>query len=119
MAVSALDEAVTIFRRALSLLAELPPSPGRDALELDIRIALGSLVALEGYGSIGAHQLYARAFLSAASSTESWIPRFSAVSARPAAGLPPRRVQRARPGRSSTMKAMIRSRRPRDGISSA
>ncbi len=62
VAVSALDEAVTIFRRALSLLAELPPSPDRDALELDIQIALGSpLVALEGYGSIGAHQLYARA----------------------------------------------------------
>ena len=37
-----LDEAVTMFRRALSLLAELPASPGRDALELDIRIALGS-----------------------------------------------------------------------------
>ncbi|MFE3452575.1 ATP-binding protein [Nonomuraea sp. NPDC059194] len=61
-AVSALDEAVTMFRRALSLLAELPPSPARDALELDIRIALGSpLVALEGYGSRGAHQLYERA----------------------------------------------------------
>lgn len=62
VAVSALDEAVTMFRRALSLLAELPPSPDRDALELDIRIALGSpLVALEGYGSDGAHQLYERA----------------------------------------------------------
>ena len=62
VAVSALDEAVTMFRRALSLLAELPPSPDRDALELDIRIALGSpLVALEGYGSISAHQLYERA----------------------------------------------------------
>jgi tetratricopeptide (TPR) repeat protein len=62
VAVSALEEAVTMFRRALSLLAELPPSPGRDALELDIRIALGSpLVALEGYGSRGAHQLYERA----------------------------------------------------------
>jgi DNA-binding SARP family transcriptional activator len=62
VAVSALDEAVSMFRRALSLLAELPPSPGRDALELDIRIALGSpLVALEGYGSRGAHQLYERA----------------------------------------------------------
>jgi DNA-binding SARP family transcriptional activator len=61
-AVSALDEAVTMFRRALSLLAELPPSPARDAHELDIRIALGSpLVALEGYGSPGAHQLYERA----------------------------------------------------------
>jgi tetratricopeptide (TPR) repeat protein len=62
VAVSALDEAVTLFRRALSLLAELPPSPHRDALELDVRIALGSpLVALEGYGARSAHQLYERA----------------------------------------------------------
>jgi DNA-binding SARP family transcriptional activator len=63
VAVSALDEAITMFGRALSLLSELPPSPDRDALELDIRIALGApLVALEGYGSEGAHQLYERAF---------------------------------------------------------
>ncbi|HEX7127360.1 MAG TPA: AAA family ATPase [Thermodesulfobacteriota bacterium] len=62
VAVSALDEAVTMFRRALSLLAEVPTSADRDALELDIRIALGSpLVALEGYGSKGAHHLYERA----------------------------------------------------------
>jgi DNA-binding SARP family transcriptional activator len=62
VAVSALEEAVTMFRRALALLADLPPSPDRDALELDIRIALGSpLVALEGYGSKGAHQLYEQA----------------------------------------------------------
>ena len=62
VAVSALDEAVTMFRRALSLLADLPPSPDRDATELDVRIALGSpLVALEGYGSNSAHQLYERA----------------------------------------------------------
>jgi hypothetical protein len=60
-AVSALDEAVAMFRRALALLADLPPSPERDARELDIRIALGSpLVALEGYGSKSAHQLYER-----------------------------------------------------------
>jgi ATP/maltotriose-dependent transcriptional regulator MalT len=40
----------------------VPASPDRDALELDIRIALGSpLVALEGYGSRDAHQLYERA----------------------------------------------------------
>ena len=59
---SALDEAVTMFRRALSLLAELPTLSDRDALELDVRIALGSpLVALEGYGSNSAHQLYERA----------------------------------------------------------
>ena len=62
VAVSALEEAATMFRRALALLPDLPPSPDRDALELDIRIALGSpLVALEGYGSKGAHQLYERA----------------------------------------------------------
>jgi tetratricopeptide (TPR) repeat protein len=62
VAVSALEEAVTMFRRALALLADLPPSPDRDALELDIRIAFGSpLVALEGYGSNSAHQLYERA----------------------------------------------------------
>ena len=61
VAVAALDEAVTMFRRALSLLADLPTSPDRDALELDVRIALGSpLVALEGYGSNSAHQLYER-----------------------------------------------------------
>jgi DNA-binding SARP family transcriptional activator/tetratricopeptide (TPR) repeat protein len=62
VAVSALKESVGLFRRALVLVADLPPSPGRDARELDIRIALGSpLVALEGYGSDGAHQLYERA----------------------------------------------------------
>ena len=62
VAVSALDEAVTMFRRALSLFADLPTLSDRDALELDVRIALGSpLVALEGYGSNSAHQLYERA----------------------------------------------------------
>ena len=60
--VSALEEAVTMFQRALALLADLPPSLHRDALELDTRIALGSpLVAIDGYGSKGAHQLYERA----------------------------------------------------------
>ncbi len=62
VAVSALHEAVTMLRRALSLLADLPTSPDRDASELDIRIALGSpLVALEGYGSSSSHRLYERA----------------------------------------------------------
>lgn len=62
VAVSALEEAVAMFRRALALLADLPPSPHRNANELEIRIALGSpLVALEGYGSSSAHQLYERA----------------------------------------------------------
>ncbi|HEY5623134.1 MAG TPA: AAA family ATPase [Gammaproteobacteria bacterium] len=62
VAVSALDEAITMFRRALALLADLPPSADRDALEVEIRIALGSpLVALAGYGSRSSHQLYERA----------------------------------------------------------
>jgi DNA-binding SARP family transcriptional activator/tetratricopeptide (TPR) repeat protein len=62
VAVSALDEAVAMFRRALTLLSDMPPSPSRDALELELRVALGSpLVALEGYGSAGAHQVYERA----------------------------------------------------------
>jgi DNA-binding SARP family transcriptional activator len=60
--VSALGEAVAMFQRALSLLAEITPSSERDALELETRLALGSpLVAVEGYGSRGAHQLYERA----------------------------------------------------------
>ncbi len=62
VAVSAIEEAVTSFRRALTLIADVPPSPDRNALELDLRIALGSpLVALEGYGSKAAHRLYERA----------------------------------------------------------
>ena len=62
VAVSAIEEAVTSFRRALTLIADVPSSPDRDALELDLRIALGSpLVALEGYGSKAAHRLYERA----------------------------------------------------------
>ena len=62
VAVSALEEAVTMFQRALGLLADRPRSPDRDALELELRIALGApLVALEGYGSKAAHQLYERA----------------------------------------------------------
>jgi DNA-binding SARP family transcriptional activator len=62
VAVSAPDEAIAMFQRALALIAELPASLDRDALELDVRIALGSpLVALEGYGSNSAHRLYERA----------------------------------------------------------
>lgn len=64
VAVSALSDAVGQFRRALELLADVSPSPARDELELDIRIAFGSpLVALEGYGSPDAHQLYERALV--------------------------------------------------------
>ena len=90
VAVSALDEAVTMFRRALSLLAEVPPSPDRDALELDIRIAIGSPSALEGYGSKDAPALRARPFPAASSPTRG--PTDSPRSRpRPAAGLPLRR----------------------------
>ncbi|MGI9644309.1 MAG: ATP-binding protein, partial [Ilumatobacteraceae bacterium] len=62
VAMSSLDEAVAMFRRALAVLADVPPSADRDALELELRIALGSpLVALEGYGAKEAHQVYERA----------------------------------------------------------
>ena len=100
VAVSALDEAVTMFRRALSLLAELPPSPDRDALELDIRIALGSpLVALEGYGSHrSAPTLCAGPFSLPPAPPSRGSPDSPRSRPRPAAGLPFRRVQRARPG---------------------
>lgn len=51
-----------MFRRARSLIDGLPPSPNRDRQALEICIALGSpLVALEGYGSAHAHQLYEEA----------------------------------------------------------
>ena len=84
VAVSALEDAVTMFQRALALLADLPPSPDRDALELDLRIALGSpLVALEGYGSRGAHQLYERALSLCRKLADPWTRRFCAVSASP------------------------------------
>lgn len=60
--VSALEEAVTLLRRALTLLADLPSSRKRDELELETRIALGSpLVAIEGYGSKTSHENYERA----------------------------------------------------------
>lgn len=62
VAVSAFEEAVGHFQRALSLLADVPASPARDRIELEIRVALGApLVAQEGYGAERAHQLYERA----------------------------------------------------------
>lgn len=61
-AISGLEEAVSMFRKALLLLAELPNAPEREAVELDLRIAMGSpLVAIEGYGSDASLQLYERA----------------------------------------------------------
>jgi predicted ATPase len=45
-------EAIDHMRRALELLATLPPGPARDARELDLRAAIsGSLFATQGYGS--------------------------------------------------------------------
>jgi tetratricopeptide (TPR) repeat protein len=62
VAVSSLDEAVAMFRRALTVLADIPPSRDRDELELELRVALGSpLVALKGYGTKEAHWVYERA----------------------------------------------------------
>ncbi len=62
VAVSAPAEAIRMFERALSMMADLPPSADRDELELDTRVALGSpLVAVVGYGSKNVHQLYERA----------------------------------------------------------
>lgn len=62
VAMSGLDEAVALLSRALVLLAELPATAERDAVDLDIRIALGSpLVSVEGYGSSASHRLYERA----------------------------------------------------------
>ena len=61
-AMSGFDEAVSMYRRALALLAELPGSPDRDSVELKIRIALGSpLVAVKGYGADSSHRVYERA----------------------------------------------------------
>lgn len=62
VAVSGLEEAVSMYRKAVSLLAELPNTSDRDAVELELRIAMGSpLVAIEGYGSEASLQLYKRA----------------------------------------------------------
>jgi predicted ATPase len=55
-------EAVAQLRRALELLAGLPPGPGRDRRELDLQVALGgALIATEGWAAPGVGGAYARA----------------------------------------------------------
>lgn len=57
-------EAVRQFRRSLDMLAQMPASPGRDALELRIQIGIGpSLVAMSGIASPAFEAAYARALL--------------------------------------------------------
>ena len=118
VAVSALDEAVTMFRRALSLLAELPPSPARDALELDIRIALGSPLGSRSRATAPRERTNSTSepFRSAASFTEPWTPRFSAVSASPGYRVAVLMSAASSARLSSTTRVMIRSLGPRDGI---
>jgi predicted ATPase len=120
VAVSALDEAVAMFRRALSLLADLPTSPDRDALELDVRIALGSpLWPSRATAPTVRTDSMNEPSRFAASFTDPWTHRFSAVSASPGcrAAASTIVVNSARP--SSTMRGMIRSPAQRADISSA
>jgi tetratricopeptide (TPR) repeat protein len=60
--VGAHSEAAGHYRQALTVLEGAPPSPERDALELDIDNALGvSLLAQRGYTSPEVERTYARA----------------------------------------------------------
>ena len=55
-------EAIGHLKRALALLRELPPGPGRDERELRLHVAIGSrLLAAHGWGSPEAEEVYARA----------------------------------------------------------
>jgi predicted ATPase len=55
-------EAVVLARRGLQLLAALPETPGRAALELPLQTVLGlQLQVTEGYAAAAAHQAYSRA----------------------------------------------------------
>jgi class 3 adenylate cyclase/predicted ATPase len=60
---SANVEAMAHFRKALDLLAGLPPSVERDAQELDLLLSLaGALIIAEGYTTPEAGPVYARAW---------------------------------------------------------
>jgi predicted ATPase/transcriptional regulator with XRE-family HTH domain len=55
------DEAMTLLKRAVTLLATLPPSQQRDERELAVYTALGaSLVATKGYGADEVMTVYRR-----------------------------------------------------------
>ena len=61
---SAHVEAIAHLTRGLDLLSRLPENPGRDQLEIKLRIRLGpSLTAIKGYGSLEVEQTYTRAKL--------------------------------------------------------
>jgi class 3 adenylate cyclase/tetratricopeptide (TPR) repeat protein len=56
------SEAISLFRRGLAALAELPEDAARTALELDLRLGLGTaLSTLEGYTSPDARAAFERA----------------------------------------------------------
>jgi DNA-binding SARP family transcriptional activator/predicted ATPase len=56
-------EAIRSFRKSLTLLTTLPPSPDRDARELALNTALGSvLVATHGYGAAEVMPVYRRSW---------------------------------------------------------
>jgi len=62
MRLSAHQEAIQHFYRALDLLPSLPPSPQRDKVELDLQLSLGPpLTALKGWGPPELERAYNRA----------------------------------------------------------
>ena len=119
VAVSALEEAVTMFRRALALLADLPPSSGRDAVEVDIRIALGS-PSSSLRSRVTAPRVHTNStserFRFAASFTDPWTRRSSAVLASPGFKAAASTIAMILPGASSTTRVRIRSPEPRAAI---
>lgn len=59
---SAHQEAIAHFRKGLEVLSDLPETPERNRLELDLQIALGpALMATEGFSAPDLIQTYARA----------------------------------------------------------
>lgn len=59
---SAHQEAVAHFRKGLEVLSDLPETPERNRLELDLQIALGpALMATQGFSAPDLIQTYARA----------------------------------------------------------
>ena len=55
-------ESVALARHGLRLVAQLPPSPTRDVLELDLSLTLGwSMINVRGYAAVEVEQIYTRA----------------------------------------------------------
>jgi len=60
--VFASHESVALAQHGLQLAAQLPPSPSRDALELDLSLTLGwSTINVRGYAAVEVEQIYTRA----------------------------------------------------------